>query len=40
MVRVLVFKNRDLFFLPNFMEIVHVELTNKGRKLVVFEIFW
>lgn len=34
------FEDRNLFLFANFVEIVHVELTYKGRELFMFEIFW
>lgn len=34
------FKNRNLFFLPDLVKIIHVQLSHKGWKLLMLEIFW
>lgn len=31
-------KYGDLFFFPNFVEVIHVELPDKRRKLAMFEV--
>ena len=33
------FKNGDLLFLSNFVEVIHVELADEGGKFAVLEIF-
>lgn len=33
------FKDGYLFFFPNFVEVVHVELPDERRELFVFEVF-
>ena len=34
----LMFKNRDLFFLSNFVEIIHIQLSHKRWKFFMFKI--
>jgi hypothetical protein len=38
LLKVLVFKNGDLFFLANFVEVIHVELADKGGKFTMLKV--
>ena len=34
------FKNGNIFFLANLMEVIHIELPHKGSKLTMLKIQW